>query len=61
MRSSKGGGEKSLGLWGGADMILVIVLMFFSSHSLDPLCLWLLQRALLLPDRGDSRHRADPA
>lgn len=61
MRSSKGEGEKSLGLGGGGDVILVIVLMFFSSHSLDPFCLWLLQRALLLSDCGDPRHRANLA
>lgn len=45
---------------GGVVMPLT-VLTLFSSPSLGPYHAWPLQWALLLPDCGDPRHRADPA
>lgn len=63
MGSGKGRveGEKSPGLRDRGGMMLVTALTHFSSRSLGPHRRRLLQRTLLLPDRGDPCHRADPA
>lgn len=54
-------GEKSPGLRDCGGLMLLAALMHFSSHSLGPRHRRLLQWTLLLPDRGDPRHRANSA